>query len=149
MSRVVYLTLWGSGHEWQQTDGAGAIPGDVAGTGQPRGAGCSARCGDVLQLMLCDSLTGPPGTAGAAMPSSGLSVLGSRTTALIVSRRRGELAPRSRKGSGSVGALPGRCSARVGVLEGDGAGWEMGQSLSRDVSSVLCSPPDRGGARGR
>lgn len=122
MSRAVYLTLRGSGHEWQQTDGAGAIPGDVAGTGQPRGAGCSARCRDVLQLMLCDSLTGPPGTAGAAMPSSGLSVLGSRATALIVSRQRGELAPRSRKGSGAVGALPGRCSA---------PGWCSGGAWSR------------------
>lgn len=43
----------------------------------------------------------------------------------------------------------GGAQPRVSVLEGHGAGWEMGQSLSRDVSGVLCSPLDRGGARGR
>lgn len=36
----------------------------------------------------------------------------------------------------------GGAQPRVGVLEGDGAGWGTGQSLSRDVSGVLCSPPD-------
>lgn len=67
-----------------------ALPRAVAGVLQPRGGvGCRAPCGNVLQLMLCDSLTRPPGTAGADTPSSELSLFGFRTTAFIVNRRRG------------------------------------------------------------
>lgn len=47
----------------------------------------------MLQLMLCDSLTGPPGTAGADMPSSELSLFGFCTTAFSINKQRGELFP--------------------------------------------------------
>lgn len=47
-------------------------------------AGCRALCRSVLQLMLCDSLTGPPGTAKADVPSSELSLFGFHTTVFIV-----------------------------------------------------------------
>lgn len=62
----------------------------IAGVPQLHGgAGCRVPCGNVVQLMLCDSLAGPPGTARAVMPSSGLSLFGFCTTAFIVNRQRG------------------------------------------------------------
>lgn len=79
--------------------------GTSQGTGRPCGAGCSASYRAMLQLMLCDSMMGPPGTARADVPSSELSVTGARTTVCIVNRQRGYFIPRSRKGCGFEGVL--------------------------------------------
>lgn len=47
----------------------------MAGVPGPRGSvGCRALCRNVLQLMPCDSLTRPPGTARADMSSPELSL---------------------------------------------------------------------------
>lgn len=47
----------------------------TAGVPQPRGSvGCRVLCRNVLQLMLCDSLTRPPGTARTDMSSPELSL---------------------------------------------------------------------------
>lgn len=47
----------------------------------------------MLQLMLCDSLTGPAGTAGADKPSSELSLFGFLATVFSINKRHGELFP--------------------------------------------------------
>lgn len=81
--------------EWRQrshTAGSGCC--GVAEVPQPRGGvGCRVLCRNVLQLMPCDSLTRPPGTARADMSSSELSLWLPRLGVRCKQAARGTLSP--------------------------------------------------------